>query len=98
MEQTPCFGTCPVFTLKIHYNGKLEIVGKEYVAFQSIQKQLSDKQLVSIGKLIYESDFFNTSNVYNYDGSGCGSITTEYSSTKWHIIKAVMMLQKHCDN
>jgi hypothetical protein len=61
------------------------VVGKHYVDFNELTKHLTEEQLVSIGKLIYISNYFEIQNIYGYNGKGCTLNATDHPSSIWHI-------------
>jgi len=85
LETTACYGSCPVFSLEISSDRKLHVVGKHFVDFKELDKTLTEEQLVSIGKLIYVSNYFETKNIYGYRGKGCTSNATDHPSSIWNI-------------
>jgi hypothetical protein len=85
LETTACYGRCPVFSLEISNDRGLHVVGKQFVNFKELEKTLSEEDLIAIGKLIYQSNYFGTKNIYGYKGKGCKSNATDNPSSLWNI-------------
>lgn len=85
LETTACYGSCPVYSLEITSDSALHVVGNHFVDFKEINKRLTKEQLISIGKLVYVSNYFDLENIYGYRGKGCTLIRTDQSSSIWSI-------------
>jgi uncharacterized protein DUF6438 len=74
LERTPCFGTCPVYTLSVLSSGEVEFAGTNHVKAKGIQTgRISPEDFARLVKKIDEIDFFNLRSRYdgkNPDGSG----------------------------
>ena len=74
LERTPCFGTCPVYTLTVLSSGRVEFSGENHVKVKGLQTgQISPEDFGRLVKKIDEIDFFNLRNRYdgkNPDGTG----------------------------
>jgi hypothetical protein len=46
LERTPCFGTCPVYSVTIHGDGRVEYEGRNFVAVEGQQAGQADPQAV----------------------------------------------------
>jgi hypothetical protein len=74
LERTPCFGTCPVYTLTVLSSGQVEFAGKNYVKAKGVETgQISPEDFARLVKKIDEIGFFSLRSRYdgkNPDGSG----------------------------
>ena len=74
LERTPCYGTCPVYTLTIHRSGRVEFFGKEHVRAKGLRSgRISSADFATLVRKIDAIDFFNMRARYdgrNPDGSG----------------------------
>ena len=84
LERTPCFGSCPVYTLTVHSSGLVEFAGKNYVKAQGPQTgKISAASFARLVKKIEEIDFFGLRD--RYDGKnpdGSGSTVTDLPTRK----------------
>lgn len=85
LETTACFGTCPVYSLLISGQGEMKVIGKRYVNFEIIEKKLSAETMLSIGQLVYQSNYFSTPDRFSYEGKGCSSVVTDSPTSRWRI-------------
>lgn len=64
-EATACYGSCPVFELKIPSNGNLEYFGKRFTNFQGRKKlKLSSEEIETLFGLIEYTDVKNLKDRY----------------------------------
>jgi hypothetical protein len=74
LERTPCFGTCPVYTLTIHRSGQVEFQGKDHVRQKGSETgRISTEDFARLVRKIDEIKFFDLKDRYdgkNPDGSG----------------------------
>jgi hypothetical protein len=84
LERTPCFGTCPVYTLTVNSSGVVEFDGKNNVKAKGMQTgKISAQSFAQLVKKIGEIDFFNLRD--RYDGKnpdGSGSTVTDLPTRK----------------
>ena len=84
LERTPCFGTCPVYTLTLHSSGVVEFVGTNHVKAKGPQTgKISAPSFARLVKKIEEIGFFSLRD--RYDGKnpdGSGSTVTDLPSRK----------------
>lgn len=84
LERTPCFGTCPVYTLAVHSSGLIEFAGTNHVKAKGTQTgKISAQSFARLVKKIEEIDFFNLRD--RYDGKnpdGTGSTVTDLPTRK----------------
>jgi hypothetical protein len=74
LERTPCFGTCPVYTVTVLSSGQVEFAGEDHVKVKGSQTgRISAEDFARLVKKIAEINFFNLRSRYdgkNPDGSG----------------------------
>lgn len=85
LERSGCYGQCPAFSLTLASNGALVVKGVRYVNFKEVNSQLSSKQLTNVARLVFQSHYFDTPNIYGRDGSGCKATWTDNSTIKWEV-------------
>lgn len=95
LERTPCFGTCPVYTVTLDSDGKLTFIGKDfanpkgqyetYIPLDEVQKIRA--ALVSINFLnlqdsydnVYISDLPSAITTLNVNGKVVKTVTNRYN-------------------
>ena len=66
LKRTPCYGSCPVYTLKIDKNGKGLFDGVENVEkIGSFSFSLSYDELVELDNAFLQVDFYQLRNIYD---------------------------------
>ncbi|MEE9460467.1 MAG: DUF6438 domain-containing protein [Bacteroidales bacterium] len=66
LKRTPCYGFCPVYTLKIDKNGKGLFDGVENVEkIGSFSFSLSYDELVELDNAFLQVDFYQLRNIYD---------------------------------
>ena len=66
LKRTPCYGFCPVYTLKIDKNGKGLFDGVENVEkIGSFSFSLSQDELVALENAFLQVDFYQLKNIYD---------------------------------
>lgn len=66
LKRTPCYGFCPVYTLKIDKNGKGLFDGVENVEkIGSFSFSLSYDELVELDNAFLQIDFYQLRNIYD---------------------------------
>lgn len=66
LERTPCFGTCPVYKVSIHSDGKIEYSGKDFSNPKGEYETyipLTDVEVLR--KAIIEANFVNLADTYD---------------------------------
>jgi hypothetical protein len=81
LQRTPCFGSCPVYTLSVSPSGQVVYEGKAHVrrlgaATAQIPKQRVDALLVEIDK----AGYFGFANRYTSAEPACGRYATDSPS------------------
>ncbi len=66
LKRTPCYGSCPVYTLKIDKNGKGLFDGVENVErIGRFSFSLSQEELVELENAFLQVDFYQLRNIYD---------------------------------
>jgi hypothetical protein len=67
LERTACFGTCPVYSVRITGDGNVEYVGKEYVrVLGPAQSRISRAAVQQLLDLIQKARYFELDGEYRY--------------------------------
>src|SRR5262245_48014013 len=79
LERTACFGTCPVYSVRIAGDGAVEYVGKQYVRVMGpAQRRISRAVVQQLLDAIQKAGYFEMAGEYRYlvgpDGSR-GTVT-----------------------
>jgi len=65
LKRTPCYGTCPVYTVKIDKNGKGLFEGVENVdQIGRFSFSLSQDELIELENAFLQVDFYQLNNIY----------------------------------
>ena len=65
LERTPCFGTCPVYTLRIHGNGTVVYEGKDFTKVKGkIETTISQDKIEQLISEFEEADYFSLNSNY----------------------------------
>jgi hypothetical protein len=68
MDKSPCFGTCPYYTLTIYENGIASFLGKKDVEKLGLHtKRLSKKEYEGVHRAFEASNFFELDDNYPSD-------------------------------
>jgi hypothetical protein len=78
LERTPCFGTCPVYTVAISHGGEVTFSGKRHVvqtgqATATIPRALVDSLLAELEA----AGYFEFADAYVMDSPACGLYATD---------------------
>ncbi|MCG7564204.1 DUF6438 domain-containing protein [Pseudoalteromonas sp. McH1-42] len=84
-DRTPCYGTCPVYSISINNSGKAIVMGHGHVEFEEIILQLTDEQLRSIAKLTYAANFYEIEDIYKQGERGCERYSTDSPHSVWSV-------------
>jgi hypothetical protein len=88
LERTPCFGTCPVYKLTVHSDGKVEYEGKEYVKEKGSRSSKIDQKLfLRLMKKVDAIGFFKLND--RYEGRVTDLPTRITTVTKGDVSKTV---------
>ena len=65
LERTPCYGTCPVYTLSVDATGRVEYDGRDFVAVEGEQiGQISPEQVALLLETFTEAGYFDMKDSY----------------------------------
>lgn len=65
LERTVCFGFCPVYTLKVYGDGRVEYEGNQHVAVEGSQTAtLTPEQVQELVAAYQAADYFNLKDDY----------------------------------
>ncbi|MEO6774765.1 MAG: DUF6438 domain-containing protein [Kofleriaceae bacterium] len=80
IERGPCYGTCPVYSLTVYRDGKVEYVGKNYVKrIGEATGTVTGEQLAALDKLFTDGKYLAYKSSYTrYEMSDASSVTTAY--------------------
>ena len=66
MERTPCFGKCPIYTIKITDDGSVEFEGKKFVEPQGVETfKLNAEDLALLKKKLIEINYLGLEDKYD---------------------------------
>lgn len=81
MNRTNCYGSCPVYTLKISLDGKVEFEGVNCTATKGkAENRITDEKVKELISEINKSNFFSFENDYSQDAKTCSSSSTDCPS------------------
>jgi hypothetical protein len=70
LERTACFGRCPVYSLTIFGNGRVEYYGEEYVEITGTQTaQITQDEVRELVDVFYRIKYFNLHDEYRFEFS-----------------------------
>jgi hypothetical protein len=78
LERTPCFGTCPVYTVAISRSGEVRFTGKHHVAHTG--PATATIPAARVDSLLAELDaggYFGFADAYVMDSPACGMYATD---------------------
>jgi len=80
LERTACFGECPVYTLVIKKDGRVEYEGHEYVFVKGRQTSILKKESVeNIEAELVNSKFLKMKSQLDAGSFGCFIVATDHS-------------------
>ena len=78
LERTPCFGTCPVYTVAISRDGKVEFDGKHHVADSGqATATIPPERVDSLLAELEAAGYFGFADAYVMDSPACGMYATD---------------------
>ena len=81
MNRTNCYGTCPVYSLKIGLDGKVEFEGVNYTATKGkAESQIADEKVKELISEVTKSNFFSFEDDYSQGSKTCSSSSTDCPS------------------
>lgn len=83
IERTPCYGTCPHYSIKIYKSGLVIYEGKRFVNKEGKHKAfLSNDKLLEIDKYAIELGYYNLKDRYEDQVTDLPSCTTRLNGSK----------------
>lgn len=77
LERTACFGTCPIYSLTVYGDGRVEYDGEMFVAVEGRQSAtISPEQVQALVTTLEEADYFNLSDDYSAPATDLPSTIT----------------------
>jgi len=65
LERTPCFGSCPVYSVTIRGDGRVEYIGKKFVRLTGRQDiNVPVYKIQELVQQFYDIDYFSMKDVY----------------------------------
>ena len=78
LERTPCFGTCPVYTLSISRSGTVRFTGKHHTAHAGpATAQIPPGRVDSLIAELDSAGYFELADDYVMDSPACGMYATD---------------------
>jgi hypothetical protein len=80
LERGPCYGTCPVYTVTVYRDGKVEYVGTDYVKTKGkASDTLTAEQVAALDKLFTDDHYLAYKDSYEHvDWTDAPSARTSY--------------------
>jgi hypothetical protein len=78
LERTPCFGTCPVYTVSISGSGTVRFLGRNHVSKQG--EATAEIPRATVDSLLRELEaggYFDFADAYVMDSPACGQYATD---------------------
>ena len=78
LERTPCFGTCPVYTVSISGSGTVRFVGKNHVPKEGeATAEIPPATVDSLLRELEAGGYFDFADAYVMDSPACGQYATD---------------------
>ena len=78
LERTPCFGTCPVYTVAISRSGRVSFTGKHHVAQPGeATATIPAERVDSLLAELETGGYFGFADAYVMDSPACGMYATD---------------------
>ena len=78
LERTPCFGTCPVYTVAMSRNGVVTFTGKHHVAQTGpVTGTIPGERVDSLLAELEAAGYFEFADSYVMDSPACGMYATD---------------------
>ena len=79
LERTACFGTCPVYSLKINGNGTVVYEGKDFVRIKGVEETTVGPEIIDqLLQAFEETGYFSLND--SYTGFGKSDMPSAYTS------------------
>jgi hypothetical protein len=76
LKRTPCFGACPIYSVTIHGNGRVDYEGERFVKVTGKRShRISKKSMRELVDEFYRIGYFSLKDEYVYIKNPDGSIT-----------------------
>jgi hypothetical protein len=77
LRRTPCFGTCPIYTVQVDADGSVLYEGAQHVATEGARHAEASPEAVARLWAGVQSGFFDLDERYEYGHPGCASYVTD---------------------
>jgi hypothetical protein len=78
LERTPCFGTCPVYTVSISESGTVRFLGRNHVGKQGeATAEIPRATVDSLLRQLEAGGYFDFADAYVMDSPACGQYATD---------------------
>jgi hypothetical protein len=78
LERTPCFGTCPVYTVSISGSGTVHFLGRNHVTKEGeATAQIPPATVDSLLRELEAGGYFDFAEAYVMDSPACGQYATD---------------------
>ncbi|MDP4843953.1 MAG: DUF6438 domain-containing protein [Salibacteraceae bacterium] len=77
MQRTPCFGQCPVYTIRIYQSGNAYLEGKRFFDYEGwFKTKFSESEMIQIKTWAKEAGYWKMDHVYDAPVTDLPSTTT----------------------
>jgi hypothetical protein len=77
MQRTPCFGQCPVYTIRIYQSGNAYLEGKRFFDYEGwFKTKFSESEMIQIKTWAKEAGYWDMGHVYDAPVTDLPSTTT----------------------
>jgi len=77
MQRTPCFGQCPVYTIRIYQSGNAYLEGKRFFDYEGwFKTKFSESEMIQIKTWASEAGYWKMDHVYDAPVTDLPSTTT----------------------
>lgn len=77
MQRTPCFGQCPVYTIRIYQSGNAYLEGKRFFDYEGwFKTKFSESEMIQIKTWANEAGYWKMDHVYDAPVTDLPSTTT----------------------
>lgn len=77
MQRTPCFGQCPVYTIRIYQSGRAYLEGKRFFDYEGwFKTKFSESEMIQIKTWANEAGYWKMNHVYDAPVTDLPSSTT----------------------
>lgn len=82
LARTECYGKCPVYTVNVQPDGKVQFIGVKNTRVNVVEDTLGREKLDELAAEINKADIFAFKNAYTPDSGNCPSKATDNSTVK----------------